>query len=135
MLAQASAQLPEVKSGRGEGVGTPRLGGGWGRLLLLQGAAYPSAPLRGWEALALLGEGLVLVPEVMAAGGGSVPTPHPRLYLGWRQLPLTLLRKREAFWPPETRERHRVFRPVGVGEGVCRWGDAAAPWPPAGGCC
>lgn len=77
MLAQASAQLPEVKSGRDEGVGTPRLGGGWGRLLLLQGAAYPSAPLRGWEALALLGEGLVLVPEVMAAGGGSVPTPPP----------------------------------------------------------
>lgn len=46
-FAQALARLPEVKSGREEGVGVTRLGGGWGRLLLLQGVAHAVRPLEG----------------------------------------------------------------------------------------
>lgn len=37
----------EVKSGRVEGVGVARLEGGWGRLLLLQGAAHAVRPAEG----------------------------------------------------------------------------------------
>lgn len=37
----------EVKSGRVEGAGVARLEGGWGRLLLLQGAAHAVRPAEG----------------------------------------------------------------------------------------
>lgn len=43
-FAQASAPLPEVKSRRDGGVSVPGWEGGWGRLLLLQGAVHVCPP-------------------------------------------------------------------------------------------
>lgn len=48
-----------------------------GACCFTRGLGTRSAPLKGWEALALLaGEGPILIPEVMAVGGGRFPASH-----------------------------------------------------------
>lgn len=69
-FAQASAPLPEVKSGREEGVCVPGREGDGGACCFSRGPYMPVHPVEGFGGLRPAGRGLVVVPEVMAAGGG-----------------------------------------------------------------
>lgn len=102
-FALASARrLPEVKSGRD----TPSVLVGWagvgGARCFSRGLRTLYAPLRAREALALVGEGLVLAPEVVA---GECPCPPP---------PLASRRSGNAPHPAEEKGARTVFERPGV---------------------
>lgn len=97
-LASVSARLPEVKSGKDEGSPFPGWAGAGGACCFSGALRTPSAPLRGWEALALLGAGRVFVPEVMAAGRGGRIFPPP---------PLPPPPRRRAIGAPHPAEENR----------------------------